>query len=83
MQEVPPTNSPNFMSGYPVGDMPGTPNVAPAPPIPMPFDPRMNAPVPPGFIPPPALPPGPMMGGAPIPFGMPPAPYPFAPQPGM
>lgn len=69
------------MTGYAVGDMPTTPNVTPAPPIPMPYDPR--TPVPPGFIPPPSIPPGPIMGPAPIPYGIPPGPYPFAPQTGI
>lgn len=68
------------MSPYPVGET--TPNASAAPPIPMPFDPRMSTPVPPGFIPPPSIPPGPMMAPAPMPYGMPPNPYPFAPQTG-
>lgn len=68
------------MSPYPVGET--TPNANAAPPIPMPFDPRMTTPVPPGFIPPPSIPPGPMMAPAPMPYGMPPNPYPFTPQTG-
>ena len=49
----------------------------------MAFDPRMSTPVPAGFIPPPAVPPGPMMGPAPIPYGMPPGPYPYSASSGM
>lgn len=68
------------MNGYPVGDMSTTPNASGTPPVPLAFDPRMATPVPPGYIPPPSIPPGPMMQPAPMPYGLPPGPYPYASQ---
>lgn len=70
------------MAAYPVGDMSNTPAANPTPPISMAYDPRMATPVPPGFIAPPSLPPGPMMTPAPMPYGIPPGPYSYAPQAG-
>lgn len=78
--DVPPSNSPNFMGTYPPGEIPTTPAVTPTPPLAIPFDPRMNTPIPPSFIPPPSMPPGPMLGPAPMPYSIPPGPYPYTPQ---
>lgn len=79
---MPPTNSPNFMAAYPVGDLSAGAGATPTPPMPLGYDPRMATPVPPGFIPPPTLPPAPMLTPAPMPYGLPPGPYPYASQTG-